>query len=142
MEALLDYSRNPLHKFGLTGVPFGSDTAGIGTEGDALVQLLADGTDLNAMWQELRNVLNTWNSERSGLGAVRFHDLRHSFATMNLSAGEHYMQVSKWLGHSNFVLTLSTYADYITEDELAAPKVGRGVVDTKTVVPLQRRLNA
>ena len=33
-----------------------------------------------------------------GLGSVRFHDLRHSFATMNLSAGEHYMQVSKWLG--------------------------------------------
>nr|WP_244899451.1 site-specific integrase [Mycobacterium sherrisii] len=62
-----------------------------------------------------------------GLGSVRFHDLRHSFATMNLSAGEHYMQVSKWLGHASFVLTLTTYADYIREDELAAPKVGRGV---------------
>jgi integrase len=46
-----------------------------------------------------------------GLGAVRFHDLRHSFATMNLSAGEHYMQVSKWLGHSSYILTLTTYAD-------------------------------
>lgn len=46
------------------------------------------------------------------LGSVRFHDLRHTFATMNLSAGEHYMQVSKWLGHSSFVLTLTTYADY------------------------------
>jgi integrase len=43
-----------------------------------------------------------------GLGTVRFHDLRHTFATMNLSAGEHYMQVSKWLGHSTFVLTTST----------------------------------
>lgn len=62
-----------------------------------------------------------------GLGSVRFHDLRHTFATMNLSAGEHYMQVSKWLGHSSFVLTLSTYADYVHEDELPAPKVGRGV---------------
>lgn len=62
-----------------------------------------------------------------GIGAVRFHDLRHTFATMNLSAGEHYMQVSKWLGHSTFVLTLTTYADYINEDELTAPKVGRGV---------------
>jgi cytolysin (calcineurin-like family phosphatase) len=29
------------------------------------------------------------------LGSVRFHDLRHSFATMNPSAGERYMQVSK-----------------------------------------------
>lgn len=64
-----------------------------------------------------------------GLGHSRFHDLRHSFAAMNLSAGEHYMQVSKWLGHSTFVLTLTTYADYINEDEQAAPKVGRGTVE-------------
>jgi integrase len=78
-----------------------------------------------------------------GLGSVRFHDLRHTFATMNLSAGEHYMQVSKWLGHSTFVLTLTTYADYITEDELAAPKVGRGVVEAQEkVVPLQRKHKA
>ena len=34
------------------------------------------------------------------------------------------MQVSKWLGHSSFVLTLTTYADFISEDELSAPKLG------------------
>jgi integrase len=62
------------------------------------------------------------------------HDLHHSFATTNLSAGEHYMQASKWLGHSTFVLTLSTYADYINEDEQAAPKVGRGVADNVTAL--------
>ncbi|WP_210687361.1 site-specific integrase [Mycolicibacterium sp. GESEQ-9] len=79
-----------------------------------------------------------------GLGAVRFHDLRHTFATMNLSAGEHYMQVSKWLGHSTFVLTLTTYADYINEDEQAAPKVGRGVVHGAgdVVVALTQRRSA
>lgn len=75
-----------------------------------------------------------------GLGSVRFHDLRHTFATMNLSAGEHYMQVSKWLGHSSFVLTLSTYADYIPEDDLAAPKVGRGVVDVAHVIRIRRAI--
>jgi hypothetical protein len=32
------------------------------------------------------------------------------------------MQVSKWPGHSSYVLTLSTYADYIREDDTAAPK--------------------
>lgn len=74
-----------------------------------------------------------------GLGAVRFHDLRHTFATMNLSAGEHYMQVSKWLGHSTFVLTLTTYADYINEDHEAAPKVGRGVVTSASVADLHRK---
>ncbi|WP_019972003.1 tyrosine-type recombinase/integrase [Mycobacterium sp. 141] len=72
------------------------------------------------------------------LGNVRFHDLRHTFATMNLSAGEHYMQVSKWLGHSTFVLTLTTYADYINEDEMAAPKVGRGTPTAGNVIALQK----
>jgi integrase len=33
-----------------------------------------------------------------GLGHVRWHDLRHAFAVMSLSAGEHYMAVSKMLG--------------------------------------------
>ena len=39
----------------------------------------------------------------------------------SLSAGVHFMQVSKWLGHSSYVLTLSTYADYIRKDDTAAP---------------------
>ena len=48
--------------------------------------------------------------------------------------------MSKWLGHSSFVLTLSTYADYIREDELAAPKVGRGVTQiTANVAQLARK---
>jgi integrase len=92
------------------------------------------------------NLYDNWMQPATkalGLGSVRFHDLRHTFATMNLSAGEHYMQVSKWLGHSSFVLTLTTYADYIREDELAAPKVGRGVAElTATVTALQRRRHA
>lgn len=48
---------------------------------------------------------------------VRFHDLRHTFATLQLSAGTHFMQVSKWLGHSTFTLTLDTYGDYIPEQD-------------------------
>lgn len=82
-----------------------------------------------------------------GLGRVRFYDLRHTFATLALSAGEHYMQVSKWLGHSSFVLTLTTYADYIREDDSAAPNFARPVADAKTashgaakrVVPLRKK---
>lgn len=36
---------------------------------------------------------------------------------MSLSAGEHYMQVSKWLGRASYVTTLNVYADYIAENE-------------------------
>jgi integrase len=78
---------------------------------------------------------------RLKLGSLRFHDLPHTFATMNLSAGEHYMQVSKWLGHSTFVLTLTTYADYINEDDMAAPKVGRGSpIETHSNVTAMRNV--
>jgi hypothetical protein len=49
--------------------------------------------------------------KKEELGAHACFANRETFATMNLSAGEHYMQVSKWLGHSTFVLTLNTYAE-------------------------------
>ena len=29
----------------------------------------------------------------------------------------HFMQVSKWLGHSTFTLTLDVYGDYIPEED-------------------------
>ena len=48
---------------------------------------------------------------------IRLHDLRHTFATLQLSAGVHFMQVSKWLGHSTFTLTLDVYGDYIPEED-------------------------
>ncbi len=51
------------------------------------------------------------------LQGVRLHDLRHTFATLQLSAGVHFMQVSKWLGHSTFTLTLDVYGDYIPEQD-------------------------
>jgi integrase len=51
---------------------------------------------------------------------VRLHDLRHTFAVLQLSAGTHFMQVSKWLGHSTFTLTLDVYGDYIPEQDGSA----------------------
>ena len=46
-------------------------------------------------------------------------------------------------GALQFVLTLTTYADYIREDELAAPKVGRGVgsasTSTDKVIDVERK---
>lgn len=48
---------------------------------------------------------------------VRLHDLRHTFATMQLMAGVRFMQVSRWLGHGTFTLTLDTYGDWIPEED-------------------------
>ena len=52
---------------------------------------------------------------------VRLHDLRHTAAVLWLTAGVHFIQVAKWLGHSSYVLTLTTYADYIPEQETENP---------------------
>ena len=52
---------------------------------------------------------------------VRLHDLRHTSATLWLTAGVHFIQVAKWLGHSSYMLTLTTYADYIPDIEVENP---------------------
>lgn len=36
---------------------------------------------------------------------------------MQLMAGVHFMQVSRWMGHSTFTLTLDTYGDWIPEED-------------------------
>jgi len=54
---------------------------------------------------------------KPAISGVHLHDLRHTFAVLSLSAGAHYMQISKWLGHESYVTTLTIYADYIDESE-------------------------
>jgi integrase len=44
--------------------------------------------------------------ERAGLPRIRFHDLRHSAATLLLGMGVHPKIVSELLGHSNISITL------------------------------------
>jgi len=57
----------------------------------------------------------------AGLPHCRVHDLRHTFAALQLSAGVHYMQVSKWMGHATYVITLTTYGEWIPEDDGGVP---------------------
>ena len=46
--------------------------------------------------------------ERAGLSRVRFHDLRHTCATILLSKGVHAKFVQEFLGHSTIAITLDT----------------------------------
>jgi integrase-like protein len=48
--------------------------------------------------------------QRSGLPYIRFHDLRHTYATLQLQAGVHPKGVSEALGHANIGITLDTYS--------------------------------
>jgi integrase len=46
----------------------------------------------------------------AGVPAIRFHDLRHTHATLSLQAGIHPKIVSERLGHSSAAFTLDTYS--------------------------------
>jgi len=50
---------------------------------------------------------------RAGLPDIRFHDLRHTCATLLLTKGVHPKIVSETLGHSSVSITLDTYSHVI-----------------------------
>ena len=60
--------------------------------------------------------------ERYGLRKIRFHDLRHSCASLLLSQGIAMKQIQDWLGHSTFATTADIYShlDFSSKQESAA----------------------
>jgi integrase len=52
--------------------------------------------------------------------SVRLYDLRHTCATLLLSANEHPKVVSERLGHASIVLTLDTYSHVLPSMQQAA----------------------
>ena len=48
--------------------------------------------------------------KRAGLPDIRFHDLRHTCATLLLSRGHHPKLVQELLGHSSVAMTLDRYS--------------------------------
>lgn len=70
----------------------------------------------NLTRQSFRRVLRL-----AGLPLVRFHDLRHSHASMLLTAGASIKAVSQRLGHGSVELTLRTYCHLLPDaDETLA----------------------
>lgn len=48
--------------------------------------------------------------ERNGFCKIRFHDLRHSCASLLLASGVPMKHIQEWLGHSDFSTTANIYA--------------------------------
>lgn len=62
----------------------------------------------------------------AGLPKIRFHDLRHTMATLLLLAGEHPKVVSERLGHAKVSITLDIYSHILpTMQEQAVEKLDR-----------------
>ena len=48
--------------------------------------------------------------KKNNLKHIRFHDLRHSCASLLLSSGVHMKQIQEWLGHADFSTTANIYS--------------------------------
>lgn len=55
--------------------------------------------------------------ERNNLRRIRFHDLRHSCASLLLANGISMKQIQEWLGHSNYSTTANIYAHLDSESK-------------------------
>lgn len=53
--------------------------------------------------------------EKAGLPQIRFHDLRHTCATLLLDKGVHPRIVQEMLGHASISLTLDTYSHVLPD---------------------------
>jgi len=53
---------------------------------------------------------------KAGLRDIRFHDLRHTFASQLLCNGANILYVSKQLGHANPQITMRIYSHWIPND--------------------------
>lgn len=72
--------------------------------------------------------------QKHGMKKMRFHDLRHSCASLLLANGVPLKQIQEWLGHSDFSTTANIYAhlDYTSKlssaqamvDGIHLPKAG------------------
>jgi integrase len=78
------------------------------------------GTPLDA-----QNIVNRYFKpllKQARLPPIRWHDLRHTYATLLLARGTHPTYVQKSLGHASVQLTLDRYSHWI-------PSMGRAIAE-------------
>lgn len=62
--------------------------------------------------------------KRKGFKYIRFHDLRHTAATLLINQGVHAKVIAERLGHADIKTTMNVYGQYIQQaDEEAADKL-------------------
>ena len=58
--------------------------------------------------------------EKNGMRHIRFHDLRHSCASLLLANDVPMKQIQEWLGHSDFSTTANIHAHLDYKSKLAS----------------------
>ncbi len=73
------------------------------------------------------------------VSGVRLHDLRHTAAHTWLESGCDFREVSEWLGHADYTVTLTVYADLIKGRAAASVNPAPEPKSITNVVPLPGR---
>ncbi len=74
--------------------------------------------------------------KRKGMRVIRFHDLRHSCASVLLANGVPMKQIQEWLGHSDFSTTANIYAHLDFQSKVSSAEAmlaGLGLKATEIV---------
>lgn len=77
--------------------------------------------------------------KKSGLPNIRFHDLRHTFATHALTSGVDAKTLSGILGHTNASFTVDIYSITDTMQRQAAVHIDRKIGGTDARMPTEKR---
>lgn len=94
-----------------------------------LVVCTTKGTPVNP--NNLKRTFTSLKNE-ANVANIRFHDLRHTHATMLLAQGVHAKVISERLGHSNIKFTLDTYSHVLPNmQEEAAIQMDVLLTDSK-----------
>lgn len=72
--------------------------------------------------------------KKKNLKQIRFHDLRHTCASILLKNGANMKEIQAWLGHSNYNTTANLYAHLDTSSVCNTGKVITNVFSTKKEV--------
>jgi len=96
---LKEYKEQQVIEHAMLGVPL--------SDNDDLIFCRLDGSPLRP-----NTVTHAWNvlAAQAGLKVIRFHDARHTHASLMLKAGTHPKIVQERLGHSSIGMTLDTYS--------------------------------
>lgn len=68
--------------------------------------------------------------EKNGLRKIRFHDLRHTFASLLLAKEEPLINVSNFLGHSTISTTANIYAHLDKSSKQHSADIITGILQT------------
>ncbi|TQR43377.1 tyrosine-type recombinase/integrase [Paenibacillus popilliae] len=99
-----------------------------------LVVQTAKGTPVNQrnLMRNYYRIIKEIQEEHPDFPKIRFHDLRHTHATLLLKAGIHPKIVQERLGHSSINVTLDTYSHVLPNmQEAVLRSIGDSITGTK-----------